>query len=64
MLGFLKSDKTDDNKAGGGWLARLKSGLAATRAKLGAPLSALLGRYARIDDALYEAETAGAAWRR
>jgi fused signal recognition particle receptor len=54
MLGFLKSDKTDDNKAGGGWLARLKSGLAATRAKLGAPLSALLGRYARIDNALYE----------
>jgi fused signal recognition particle receptor len=54
MLGFLKTDKTGDSKAGGGWLARLKGGLAATRAKLGAPLSALLGRYTRIDDALYE----------
>lgn len=59
MLGFLKTDKTktdktDDSKAGSGWLARLKSGLTATRAKLGAPLSALLGRHARIDEALYE----------
>jgi fused signal recognition particle receptor len=54
MLGFLKSDKTQDSKTGTGWLSRLKSGLSATRAKLGAPLSALLGRYARIDEALYE----------
>jgi fused signal recognition particle receptor len=54
MLGFLKSDKTQDGKPGTGWLARLTSGLTATRAKLGAPLSALLGRHARIDEALYE----------
>ena len=32
MLGFLKSDKTQDGKSGAGWLARLKNGLAATRA--------------------------------
>jgi fused signal recognition particle receptor len=54
MLGFLKSDKTQGGATGGGWLSRLKSGLSATRAKLGAPLSALLGRHARIDEALYE----------
>ena len=54
MLGFLKSDKTQGSQTGAGWLSRLKSGLAATRAKLGAPLSALLGRHARIDEALYE----------
>jgi fused signal recognition particle receptor len=54
MLGFLKTDKTDGRQAGGGWLTRLKSGLVATRAKLGASLSALLGRHARIDEALYE----------
>jgi len=54
MLGFLKSDKAQDGKPGTSWLSRLKSGLAATRAKLGAPLSALLGRHARIDEALYE----------
>ncbi len=54
MLGFLKGDKTQDGKTGAGWLARLKDGLAATRAKLGAPLSALLGRHTRIDEALYD----------
>jgi fused signal recognition particle receptor len=54
MLGFLKGDKAQDGKTGTGWFARLKNGLAATRAKLGAPLSALLGRHTRIDEALYD----------
>jgi fused signal recognition particle receptor len=54
MLSFLTSDKTDDAGAGAGWLARLRSGLAATRARLGAPLAALLRQHARIDETLYE----------
>jgi fused signal recognition particle receptor len=63
MLGFLKGDKTD--RAGaeqaqesapqpGGWLARLRSGLSATRERFGSQLGALLGRHARIDESLYE----------
>jgi fused signal recognition particle receptor len=40
--------------ASSGWLTRLRSGLAATREKLGAPLGAMLGRHGRIDDALYD----------
>lgn len=54
MLSFLKGDKTENPKEGGGWLSRLKSGLSATRAKLGGQLSGLLGRHGRIDEALYE----------
>jgi len=37
-----------------GWLARLKSGLSATRDKLGTQLGTLLGTHARIDESLYE----------
>ena len=58
MLSFLKSNKTGsaepDATALGGWLARLKTGLSATREKLGSQLSALLGRHTTIDEALYE----------
>lgn len=57
MLSSLKSDKADLKQPGastGGWLSRLKAGLAATRDKLGGQVSALLGRHARIDDALYD----------
>ena len=60
MLSFLKSNKADrpkseDTRASqGGWLARLKAGLSATRDRLGSQLSALLGRHTRIDEALYE----------
>jgi fused signal recognition particle receptor len=55
MLSFLKSNKTGRAAATpGGWLARLKTGLSATREKLGSQLSALLGRHSAIDEALYE----------
>ena len=59
MLGFLKGDKAErpqsaQAEASSGWLARLKAGLAATRDKLGGQVSAVLGRHAQIDDALYE----------
>jgi fused signal recognition particle receptor len=60
MLSFLKSDKADRPKSEaaapsqGGWLARLKAGLSATRERLGGQLSALLGRHTKVDEALYE----------
>jgi len=58
MLSFLKTNKTGgaepEGTAAGGWLARLKTGLSATRDKLGSQLTALLGRHATIDAALYE----------
>ncbi|MCC7546750.1 MAG: signal recognition particle-docking protein FtsY [Burkholderiales bacterium] len=38
----------------GRWLARLKSGLTATREKLGTQLGSLLGAHAHIDESLYE----------
>jgi len=59
MLSFLKTNKTGSDEPGtaaapGGWLARLRTGLSATREKLSSQLSALLGRHATIDEALYE----------
>src|SRR5262245_10062008 len=56
MLSFRGTNKTasDTGSATVGWLARLKTGLSATRDKLGGQLSALLGRHATIDDTLYE----------
>ncbi|MEO8628940.1 MAG: signal recognition particle-docking protein FtsY [Betaproteobacteria bacterium] len=64
MLSFLKSNKGDrpqpesadaDKPAdSGGWLSRLKAGLSATRGKLSSQLTAVLGRYAKIDEALFE----------
>ncbi|HTS54259.1 MAG TPA: signaling recognition particle receptor family protein, partial [Burkholderiales bacterium] len=59
MLSFLRTNKTgelgpDAVSTPVGWMSRLKAGLSATRDKLGGQLSALLGRHARIDEALYE----------
>ena len=63
MLSFLKGDKTSPTAGDaaqesaaqpGGWLARLRSGLTATREKFGSQLGALLGRHARIDESLYQ----------
>jgi fused signal recognition particle receptor len=54
MLSFAKKDKAPDAPAQPAWLARLRSGLAATREKLGGQLSALLLRHSRIDDSLYD----------
>lgn len=38
----------------GGWLARLKQGLAKTRAAIGGQLAGLFGRHSTIDESLYE----------
>jgi fused signal recognition particle receptor len=59
MLSFRKGNKTgstepDPAPTAPGWLARLRTGLSATRDKLGSQLSSVLSRYAAIDDALYE----------
>jgi fused signal recognition particle receptor len=59
MLSFRKSNKTggsqpDPAPAAAGWLSRLRTGLTATRDKLGTQLSSLLGRHTAIDEILYE----------
>jgi len=63
MLGFLKGDKTprtENDEAQqsapqpGGWLARLRGGLAGTRERFGSQLGALLTRHAHIDESLYQ----------
>ncbi len=63
MLGFLKGDKaarTENDEAqrnagqSGGWLARLRTGLAGTRARIGNRFGALLTGHARIDESLYQ----------
>jgi len=55
MLSFLKHDKSaveeSDSK---GWATKLRQGLAATRARLGARLSAAFGAGRKIDEALFE----------
>ncbi|TAN71940.1 MAG: signal recognition particle-docking protein FtsY [Gallionella sp.] len=52
MFSFLKKKSTEpaDEKNGGGWIARLKSGLART----GSQLTSLFSRGGKIDDDLYE----------
>jgi fused signal recognition particle receptor len=59
MLSFRKGNKTgspepDSAPAAAGWLARLRTGLSATRDKLGSQLTSLLGRHTAIGEALYE----------
>jgi fused signal recognition particle receptor len=58
MLSFLKRDKSnakpEETPSSGGWLSRLRQGLAASRGKLSDQLSALLGRHGKIDESLYE----------
>jgi fused signal recognition particle receptor len=55
MLSFLKRDKdgaaAQENE---GWAARLRRGLAATRARLGGQLAAVFGAGRKIDEALFE----------
>ena len=66
MFGFLKSKDKDAPPAvageagtpAGGWLTRLKSGLAKTREKLGAQVAGLFGAGRKLDEAFYlELET-------
>ena len=62
MFGFLKSKDKDAPPAAtvaaspepGGWLSRLKSGLAKTREKLGAQVAGLFGAGRKLDEAFYE----------
>ena len=52
MLSFLKSRNSSEES--GGWLARLRQGLAQTRQQLGRRLSGLFGADRRLDEAFYE----------
>ena len=64
MLSFLKRDKREaaDNKGvdgkdvdnNGGWAAKLRKGLSATRARLTESLGGVFGAGRRIDEALFE----------
>lgn len=51
MLSFHKSRNSAET---GGWLSRLKTGLASTRRQLGARLSGLFGAGRKLDAAFYE----------
>lgn len=57
MLSFLKRDKDGGvapDGAGAGWAARLRRGLAATRAKLGTGLASVFSTGRKVDEALFE----------
>jgi len=56
MLSFLKRDKEGpgEGSADDGWGARLRRGLAATRARLGGQLGSILGTGRKVDEALFE----------
>jgi fused signal recognition particle receptor len=54
MLSFLKRDKDDAAAESEGWGARLRRGLAATRARLGGQLAAVFGAGRKVDEALFE----------
>jgi len=56
MLSFLKRDKGEIAQAGSntGWTAKLRQGLAATRARLAAQLAGVFGAGRKIDETLFE----------
>jgi fused signal recognition particle receptor len=60
MFGFLKPKEPKDAAPGtdpveaGGWLNRLKSGLAKTREKLGTQVAGMFGAGRKLDEAFYE----------
>ena len=55
MLSFLKRDKGAIAQPGGsGWSTKLRLGLAATRARLGAQLTTVFGAGRKIDESLFE----------
>ena len=56
MLSFLKRDKSEiaDSGGGTGWAAKLRRGLASTRARLSAQLAGVFGAGRKIDEALFE----------
>jgi len=57
MLSFLKRDKGANPQGDpdtGGWTARLRQGLAATRARLSAQLAGVFGAGRKVDETLFE----------
>jgi len=54
MLSFLKRDKSESAQLGTGWAAKLRQGLAATRARLALQLAGVFGAGRKIDEALFE----------
>lgn len=56
MLSFLKRDKSEvtDAVSSTGWAAKLRQGLAATRARLAAQFAGVFGAGRKIDEALFE----------
>ena len=54
MLSFLKRDKSEQAAADSGWTAKLRRGLAATRARLTSQLAGVFGAGRKIDEALFE----------
>ena len=56
MLSFLKRDKDEASPqdSESGWTAKLRRGLANTRARLGGQLAALFGAGRKVDEALFE----------
>src|SRR3954447_1024112 len=56
MLSFLRRDKGEPTQgdADTGWTARLRKGLAATRARLSAQLAGVFGAGRKIDETLFE----------
>lgn len=54
MLSFLKRDKGEQAAADTGWTAKLRRGLAATRARLTSQLAGVFGAGRKIDEALFE----------
>jgi fused signal recognition particle receptor len=56
MLSFLKHDKDESMNGGGdgGWAARLRRGLAATRSRFGAQFATVFGSGRKVDEQLFE----------
>jgi fused signal recognition particle receptor len=54
MLSFLKHDKDESMTGDGGWAARLRRGLAATRSRFGVQLETVFGRGRKVDEQLFE----------
>jgi fused signal recognition particle receptor len=54
MLSFLKRDKGETAETGAGWAAKLRQGLAATRARLSVQFAGVFGAGRRIDETLFE----------
>jgi len=54
MLSFLKRDKSEQAASDSGWTAKLRRGLAATRARLTSQLAGVFGAGRKIDEALFE----------